>query len=156
MGLNTRGITHRARSIMFERRSEVAKLRLAGVRELREIVAILRARNIPASVTTIQRDVLVLDKMYQETAAQDIAKAKGLDLERIEELIATIWPAAREGDLKTIDRVIVLLDRRARLLGMDAPTKIDITQRLREIAENAGLDPDEAVAEASRIVASRR
>jgi hypothetical protein len=44
------------------------------------------------------------------------------------------------------------IDRRIKLLGLDAPHKIDITKRIRAFATAQGLDPDEAVAEAQLVL----
>ena len=61
-----------------------------------------------------------------------------------------------ESLLKAIDSVLRLMDWRARYLGLDAATKIDITARVRGWAEELGLDPDQAVAEAEQLLRSSR
>jgi len=40
----------------------------------------------------------------------------------------------------------------SKLLGLDAPIRIDIEHRIREMALQEGLDPDEAVEEARAII----
>lgn len=54
-------------------------------------------------------------------------------------------------NLMALDRVIRIHERRCKLLGIDAPTKIDISDLMRRLAEEEGIDPAEAVAEAERI-----
>lgn len=52
---------------------------------------------------------------------------RNLDAYRLDELIRGLWNRGRAGDLDVIDRLIKLLDRRAKLLGLDMPTKAAIT-----------------------------
>lgn len=93
-----------------------------------------------------------LDRITEEPA-RDVLK---LELERLDVALRAIATSVSQGHLGAVDRWIRLSESRRHLLGLDAPAKIDITQRIREIAEEAGIDPDEAVKEAQRIVASRR
>lgn len=43
-----------------------------------------------------------------------------LDLERLDVALAAIWKKVEEGNLWAIDRMLAILERRARLLGLDA------------------------------------
>lgn len=49
------------------------------------------------------------------------------ELERLDELQSYIWIEASKGNLKAVDRVLKVIERRARLLGLDAPAKIATT-----------------------------
>lgn len=136
---------------ILERRRKVSQLRLAGVRDQRTIAA-----KLEVSLGTINSDFKALDDVYRERSAEDIATAKGQDLERIDELIAALWTEAKRGKWLAIDRIIALMERRARLLGLDAPHRIDIEMRVRQLAADLGLDPDEAVVEAQRVIRESR
>ena len=50
-----------------------------------------------------------------------------MQLLRIERSIRAIWPQVLQGDLFAIDRELKLMERQAKLLGLDAPTTITIT-----------------------------
>ena len=50
----------------------------------------------------------------------------------------------------------MIMDRRAKLLGLDAPQKVDHEHRIRMLAEANGFDPDEAVEEARRVLREAR
>jgi hypothetical protein len=50
-----------------------------------------------------------------------------LEVQRMEELLEAVWPLAKSGDLFAVDRVIKISERRARLLGLDAPIKAEVT-----------------------------
>lgn len=43
-----------------------------------------------------------------------------LDLERLDVALSAIWPRVQGGDLWAIDRLLAILERRAKLLGLDA------------------------------------
>ena len=92
----------------------------------------------------------------RRTLQEPSDEVRRLELERLDKMLFGLWQAATKGQWLAKDRVLAIMDRRAKLLGLDAPAKIDITQHIREIAEEAGIDPDEAVKEAMSIVASRR
>ncbi len=135
-----------------ERRTLVAVRRLAGEHNQRDI-----ARALGVSQPTIHRDFIAIDEEWRKEWADSTEKWKTVQAERIEALLKAIWANATRVDGKAqnfyIDRAIALLDRQAKLLGLDAPTKINIIDDIRRRAIEAGLDPDAAVEEANRILA---
>jgi hypothetical protein len=56
----------------------------------------------------------------EETAEQMLA----LDLGRLDAMLLGIYRTALSGNLFAIDRVLKILERRARLAGLDAPSKV--------------------------------
>jgi hypothetical protein len=54
--------------------------------------------------------------------------------------------------LVAMDRCLAIMKRRADLEGLDEARKIDITHRVRTLAQSLGLDPDAAVKEAEDII----
>lgn len=73
----------------------------------------------------------------------DIELAKRLQLEQLDEMIAGIYPKATGGMFEAIDRVVKLLDAKAKILGLNAPTRIDIDSRLVIMAEQMDADIEE-------------
>lgn len=102
--------------------------------------------------STIQRDIKAIRSEWQEHRLAAMDQALAEDLERLGIAEKAIWPAVIKGDLLAIDRLLRIMERRAKLLGLDAPKRIDITDRIRRLAEEAGLDPEEMAAEADRYV----
>lgn len=41
-----------------------------------------------------------------------------LELERLDEMFRALWPQAMRGDRRAIDRILAIMDRRARYLGL--------------------------------------
>jgi hypothetical protein len=88
----------------------------------------------------------------RETLREPAEQVRTLELERLDAMLEAVWRAALSGDLKAIDAVLKLMDRRSRYLGLDAPQRVDIEAKVRLVAEALGLDPDDAVAEAAAIL----
>lgn len=51
------------------------------------------------------------------------AEVRQLELDRLDRLLRGIWPQASGGNLQAIDRVLRIMERRAGILGTDAPKK---------------------------------
>lgn len=61
-----------------------------------------------------------------EARAQVSANADDLraeEVSRLDAMLTGLWPAARKGAVSAIDRVVKIMERRARLLGLDAPER---------------------------------
>lgn len=103
-----------------ERRKKAVELRRAGLTyaKIGEQLGITRQSSF-AHVRA------VLTELRCETA-EDGAMVKQLELERLDHATALAMSAIAEGNLAGIDRLIKTMERRARLLGLDAPEQIDI------------------------------
>lgn len=70
----------------------------------------------------------LIDSVIREKREEISSQAedlRALDIARIDRMIQGVWPKATTGnDYPAIDRVLRLMERRAKLLGLDAPTKI--------------------------------
>jgi hypothetical protein len=51
-----------------------------------------------------------------------------LELDRLDRLHRTVWTRALNGDVEALDRVLRLMARRAKLLGLDAPARHDVRE----------------------------
>lgn len=99
----------------------------------------------------------LVQRAYRRAQKQNDSEVefqRKLDLERCDVAISALWPNVLAGKYGAIERLMQVLERRAKLLGLDAPVKVDIEHRIRAIAAEAGLDPEEAVREAQRIVSA--
>ena len=70
----------------------------------------------------IKRELDHLRKDIADSASEIIE----LETQRLDAMLTTLWPQVAKGHLGAIDRVLRLMDRRARLLGLDAPSKKDV------------------------------
>lgn len=76
--------------------------------------------------------------------------ARRMHLERLDALMSAVWPSATRTptekfpdqgpDLEASRTALRILERQSKLLGLDSPAKIDISDRIRVIAERNGVD----------------
>lgn len=126
-----------------ENERKALELRLAG-HGYAHIAAEL-ACSLSTAHTLVKR---ALNRIPEPQAAE----LKRLELERLDALQAGLWKAAASGAYLSVDRVLAIMQRRAALLGLDAPQRIDVTAYLRQRAVEEGLDPNAVVAEAERLI----
>jgi len=118
-GKHDKSNTSGAKLHALDRRRRCVDLRIAGW-DLRAIAA-----KVGCSKSTVERDVL---KALEERAGKvgesaDVMIAQ--EKARLDELQSSFWAAALKGDVKAAGIVLSVMDRRARLLGLDAPKKLD-------------------------------
>ncbi|MDP9371647.1 MAG: hypothetical protein M3Q71_13145 [Chloroflexota bacterium] len=57
----------------------------------------------------------------QKTLREPADELRTMELERLDRMQAALWPQVQNGHLGAIDRVLWIMERRAHLLGLDAP-----------------------------------
>jgi hypothetical protein len=55
-------------------------------------------------------------------AADDV---RNLEVERLDAMLLNLWPQVQKANQGAVDRVLRIMERRAKLLGLDAPVKTD-------------------------------
>lgn len=97
--------------------------------------------------------------VLKRTETPPADEVRALALERLDRILFAVWKRALDihdpQQLECIDRVLKIEQRRAKLLGLDAPDKIDIEWRIRLMARSLGFDESEenaAVQEAERYI----
>jgi len=64
-------------------------------------------------------------RAIRRTQQQPADELREQELDRIDRLQLALWPKAMKGDAQSINTIIRLMERRARLLGLDTPIKIE-------------------------------
>jgi hypothetical protein len=100
-----------------ERRVRAFGLRKAGA-SYRQI-----AQQLGVSLNTAWADVTAELVELRTRTADDVRAYRDLELQRCDEMMLGLWPAVRAGDARAVFAAVKVMDRRARLLGLDAPTK---------------------------------
>jgi hypothetical protein len=133
------------------------------------IVEQLRRHGQDLTIGQVGAYLRISKERWATAALMDIDKAVAQTLAEIEELKAEFWQGYAEskgrtmmvrgveivndaGDPAFLEGVMKCIERRCKLLGLDSPIKIDISAQVRALAEAAGLDPEEAVAEAHLVL----
>ncbi len=101
----------------IDRQLEALRMRTAGKSypEIAESLGYASSSGAHKAVSTALR------KTLQEPADE----VRSIELERLDELLMGIWQYRMKPDY--LDRVLKIMERRAKLLGLDAPTKQDLT-----------------------------
>jgi len=66
-------------------------------------------------------------KRLNEQNSESSEELRRLEIERLDRMLVAIWPQVLNGNQGAVDRAIKISERRAKLLGLDAPTRADIT-----------------------------
>lgn len=88
--------------------------------------------------------------LLANTEYEQVDEARRLAVLRLDAILqggqkSSLFMRAINGELYAIDRVLKLEERRARLLGLDAPTTIHIGVDMRQVAELAALATEKGV-----------
>lgn len=134
-----------------ELRSKVLELRRQGLGY--EAIA----KQVGCSVSTANRAVAARLQELRDQAPEDTQAVRDIELQRLDESAAALHSKVLAGDPRATDVYLRVMERRARLLGLDAPVRSELTG-----AEGAPLIPDatdaravlaKALADATRGVA---
>ena len=116
---------------LAERRQTALSLRKSGA-SFRAIAA--HISTIPGnegySEGRAHADVSACLKEINEKTSLDTEEYRSLELERLDTAQLAIAKKVQAGDLGAIDRWLRLSERRSKLLGLDAPVKVDIAEHV--------------------------
>jgi len=127
-----------------KRRERILQFKLSGLRQS----AIADQEGIsPAAVSKIVKKINEeLDSGNDEMANE----MRVLENARLDRLTQTLWPNALRGAKTPIDQVIKIMERRAKMNGLDMPTKIASTTPDGE--ESIGMSEQEMDARISELL----
>lgn len=64
-------------------------------------------------------------RAIKRTMQQPADELREQELDRLDRLQVAVWPAAMKGDTRAVATIIKLMERRAKLTGLDMPIKIE-------------------------------
>jgi len=129
-----RPVPHRGEEeIVAERRVAALELRKAG-RTYRYIAAMLNV-----DVHTAWEDVQAELTALRQQATEIAEEVRELELRRLDDWTAALTAQAQTGRERSIDSLVRIQERRARLLGLDAPTKQEIKAEHHVTQNDLGL-----------------
>ena len=109
-----------SRTVREKRRDEVMEMVLAGW-PYRRI-----AGRVGVSHVTVMRDVVARLKEGAEVATAQTNEYRERQRQQLESLLRRLWVRAHKGEGAAVDRVLRILEREAKLLGLDAPQRKQI------------------------------
>lgn len=104
------------------RRRAAVQLRIAG-KSWAAIAQALGYDSKASAYTDVRR---ALEKAVTKLAIP-LEAHRQLELDRLDAMQNALWPKVLDADTKSIDTALRLMDRRARLLGLDAPQRHELT-----------------------------
>ena len=63
----------------------------------------------------------------KHTLQEPADEVRTLELARLDRLLLGLWPQAAAGNQGAVDRALRIMERRAKLLGLDAPTRQELS-----------------------------
>ena len=111
-------------AVTEEQRVQALKFRMAGLsyQQIADHLGIARSAAYKLVKTA-------LDRLHEEVheGAEDLRE---LELQRMDQLFSLAYNNAMKGDIAAIDRCVKIMERRARLMGLDAATRSEISGSL--------------------------
>lgn len=107
----------------------------------------------------VRQRVTELDSLELESADE----SRNIMVAQIDSMMAALMPDAIGTDYlgapkkviyEAVDRMVKLMDAKAKLLGLNSATKVDMTVRLKEWASQAGYDFEEVADVAAEVISS--
>jgi len=114
---------------LAERRNIAIELRKSGLsyRAIATEIRLMSGMPPRYSEAMAYRDVTSELQRLNEKSAEVAKEVRRLELERLDALTESLWDMAIKGDNAAIDRLLRISERRARLLGLDAPRDVNLT-----------------------------
>lgn len=154
-GVNKRrGARTALRLDVATRRATALELRVAGA-SFSEIATALNYKPMRDGSPARGHVAQDISRAIRAVTAAPAEELRDLELARLDQLQRAHWTAAKtagpEG-VKAANLVVKIIERRCKLLGIDAPTKVDLNAWLRDFAEREGLPYDFAVSAANDVL----
>ena len=114
---------------MFSREQKIDLQRQAWERRLRGMTQQSIADELGVSLGYVNGLLKKAREQLVEQNRLDAATATGEQVGRLDNMIVALTPAAEAGDVKAVQALLAVEDRRAKLLGLDAATRkaVDLT-----------------------------
>ena len=84
------------------------------------------AAELKCARSTACRYVLSELEYLADQCREEAGQVRDLELQRLDELYLVAWKAIADGSETAIDRCLRIMERRAKLLGLDAAEKVDV------------------------------
>lgn len=123
-GKMSRSKTAKKTMIAEDRRNRAVEMRKEGL-SYRAI-----ADALDTTPSNIHKAIMKSLVLIREQTNEGAEEMRTLELERLDTLFERAYKAVLDGDIRAIDQAIKIMDRRARLAGLDAATRQEITGNL--------------------------
>ena len=130
---------------VVERRNRVIRLRRAGATYEQISMALARDPDDPMTITAngAYRVIANYLKRCRTEDAESLEEIRQLENERLDEMQSGVWSKARAGDVKAVKTMLAIMDRRAKLNGLDAAQRhehVGVGLQLHMVADPAEVE----------------
>lgn len=143
-----------------ERRTLVATLLLTRASYRQIIDAVRTQLGYETSLGTIHNDVSVIRHQWAERTHTAWDAHVSEQMAYLDGLLRAVMPDALRGDTTAVTAALGILDRRAKMLGLNAPDRVVVAARIEKAGGGSdlweGLPRDEQLAKADEIMAILR
>jgi hypothetical protein len=121
----------RRKAIYEERIAKERDLRVAGM-TLSDIVATIKksfkAEDLPPlyGIPQVQKDLAVALRYETDESAERMRELRAIEAERLDNLFLVAYNAAIGGSMKSMYVALSIMERRAKMLGIDKPTTVQV------------------------------
>jgi hypothetical protein len=95
------------------------------------------ARQVGVNLMTIVKDEVAIRQEWTKERARAYERYLAEDLQRLGALERALWLPAMQGNLGAIDRILDIINQRSRLLGLEAPSRTEVTVLTEETVDAA-------------------
>jgi DNA-binding transcriptional MerR regulator len=131
----------------MQKQAQALTLRKAGV-SVQTIAETLGWNSHQAASKAISA---ALKRTLQEPADE----LRTLELARLDDMLKSIASNVQAGNLTAIDRALKIQDRRAKLMGLDMPAKVDLSNSDGTLNPYMNMDADKLIELAKKIIDAR-
>jgi exonuclease VII large subunit len=125
----------KARNIAARMRGQQAiKLRMAGA-TLDDIAKELEFKSAASAYKSVMREL----KATAQDMGEGIEAVRQLELNRLDQMQLPLWPQVLDGDIAATTTALRIQERRASLLGLDAPKQIEARVRIDVLSWNQAI-----------------
>lgn len=111
--------TSKLRAAAIKRRADALELRVAGATYEQ------MAAKLGVTRESCRQAVIAAVADLEAVCAERATEVRELELRRLDAMLLGLWDRARRGEVRAVDAVLRIQDRRAKLLGLDAAMRID-------------------------------
>ena len=117
-----------------QRGQQAIRLRMAGA-TINQIATQLEYASEAGAYKAIMREL----KQTAQDMGESTEAVRQLELQRLDQMLFPIWPQVLTGDQGAISTALRIQERRASLLGLDAPKQIEARVRIDVISWNQAI-----------------
>jgi DNA-binding CsgD family transcriptional regulator len=96
-------------------------------------------RKLGVSTSTAFQMIMRVLAAYEDSIKEQVPRVRQLELERLDDMLTKLQPKIDSGDDRAVNTALNLMARRAKFMGLDAPTEVHSTGEI-QLVPDADLD----------------